>query len=104
LGRGQRVRGQIEGDVGENFCIAPEENPPEFLKETICPACVHKKAIPHERLVLWLLGKLNMQDNGCPLGRHELKNHEWLWLGIIKDERFKINSKVSSPSGGEGEG
>lgn len=43
--------------------------------------------LPVVKTVRRLLEKVILQDNGCILERHELKNHEWAWLGIIKDER-----------------
>ena len=36
-----------------------------------------------------------LADSGCPLGRHELRDHEWLMLGIIRSERDKIISEES---------
>lgn len=60
------------------------------MKSEICPACEWKQKIPHERLINWLLMKIIMQDNGCPLGRNELRNQEWIWLGIVKNERAMI--------------
>lgn len=37
--------------------------------------------------------KMKMQDAGCQLGRHELRNSEWLWLEIVKDEREQISAE-----------
>lgn len=37
--------------------------------------------------------KAKMQDAGCQLGRHELRNPEWLWLEIVKDEREQIRAE-----------
>jgi len=33
---------------------------------------------------------LQLQDAGCPIGRHEIKNEEWLMLGTLKLEREKL--------------
>lgn len=60
------------------------------MKSDLCPACAKKKKHRQEPLVRFLLEKLSLQDNGCQLGRHELLNHEWPWLGIVKDERLKV--------------
>lgn len=59
------------------------------MKE-LCAECAKKKKHKAEPLIRFLLDKIAMQDNGCPLGRHELRNYEWLWLGTVKDERMKV--------------
>lgn len=33
-----------------------------------------------------LLDILSMQRAGCPVGRHELTNHQWILLGDIREE------------------
>ena len=68
------------------------------MKKELCPGCA-REAAPHpqERLVAWLLGKLALQDNGCQLGRHDLLNHEWLWLGIVKEERLAVWKEEHPP-------
>lgn len=58
------------------------------MKE-LCAECDKKKKHKAEPLAVFLLTKLNMQENGCPLDRHELLNHEWRLLSVIKDERRK---------------
>lgn len=60
------------------------------MKE-LCPPCPRKQKHPQASLVNRLLGKLVLQDNGCQLDRHELKNYEWPWLNIIKAEREKVS-------------
>lgn len=61
------------------------------MKTELCPACAKKRKHPQEALVRFLLGKLAMQNNGCALARHELKNNEWQWLGVVKDEQMKVH-------------
>jgi len=63
-----------------------EEQEREFI-ERECGKCARKKKNKAEPLAVYLLDKLGMQDAGCPLGRHDLKNHEWQLLGILKNER-----------------
>lgn len=36
-----------------------------------------------------LLHYARLVDAGCPVGRHELLDREWIALGIIKAERIK---------------
>ncbi|MBA7559890.1 hypothetical protein ES708_01508 [subsurface metagenome] len=31
-----------------------------------------------------------MVDAGCPVGRHELTNQEWILLGIVRAESEKL--------------
>lgn len=56
----------------------------------MCPGCARSRIHPQEHLAVFLLQKLQMQDSGCQLDRHELLNYEWLWLGIVKDERARV--------------
>lgn len=61
----------------------------------MCGECARKRTHPQERLATFLLEKLTLQDNGCPLERHELLNHEWAWLGVIKSERLEVAKEES---------
>jgi len=33
---------------------------------------------------------IGLINSGCPIGRHELRNEEWLALGAMKDELERI--------------
>lgn len=70
-------------------CYAFEENPKGFVEKEICPACVHTQQIK-EPIIFKLLHYLELQDYGCPLGRNELTDIEWILLGIIKRERESL--------------
>ena len=70
-------------------CTAHEENPREFVENEICPACPWSQSIFNPRLdrVLHVLALL---DAGCPVGRHELCNNDWVALGAVKRERDRL--------------
>ena len=70
-------------------CSAFEDNPAEFVKEMICPSCDwgRKYFNPYLDRIRHYLG---LQDAGCPVGRHELTDEDWLLLGIVKRERELI--------------
>lgn len=34
---------------------------------------------------------MELQDAGCPIGRHELTNQEWRGLGMLRRERELCN-------------
>lgn len=36
---------------------------------------------------------MRLQDAGCPIGRHELTNTEWLELGILKLVRMELEAE-----------
>lgn len=44
---------------------------------------------------------LALQDAGCPLGRHELTNMEWMGLAMVKDERKRLNGPKPQDEGWE---
>ena len=43
-----------------------------------------------DRVIHRLIYYMALQDNGCPLERHELLDREWHMLGIVKSERDAI--------------
>lgn len=47
-----------------------------------------------------LLGYAAMQAAGCPIGRHELANHEWIMLGIVKTEQERIAMEEAKRNAG----
>jgi len=75
---------------GCDECEAPEENPPEFLQE-VCDgrACAHGKEIDNPALDK-LLHYFRLQNADCPVDRHELLDHEWVALGIVKGEWTRL--------------
>ena len=73
-------------------CKAFEENPKEFAKKEICPACVHKQEV-NEPIIHKLIHYMSLQDAGCQLERHELTDEQWISLGILKQEREKNGQK-----------
>ena len=73
-------------------CAAYEENPREYAENEICPTCPWQKRIFNPRLDR-LLFYQDLIDAGCPVGRHELRNADWIALGRIKAEREKIALK-----------
>lgn len=52
----------------------------------MCPTCAQK----HVKLVAYLLDEITLIDNGRPPDRNDLRNYEWAWLGVIRDERMKV--------------
>jgi hypothetical protein len=73
-------------------CKAFEENPKEYVKQEICPSCPWDREI-QEPIVLKLINYLSLIDAGCPIGRHELLDTEWLLMGEIKSELLKLESE-----------
>jgi hypothetical protein len=59
------------------------------VEEKICPACVHGRDV-REPIIWKLLKYESLIEGGCPVGRHELTDIEWIWLGMIRVERQKI--------------
>lgn len=70
-------------------CTAFEENPREFAEREVCPACPWWRQVDNPVLNK-LMHYLDLQDAGCPLGRHELADHEWKALLALKGERDRI--------------
>ena len=42
-----------------------------------------------------------MQNAGCPIGRHELTNDQWRWLGKIKGELERIAAEEAKRKRGK---
>ena len=38
-----------------------------------------------------LLHYMALETAGCPIGRHELTDEEWIWLGVLKSEHLKFD-------------
>lgn len=70
-------------------CTAFEENPREFAEREVCPACPWGRQVDNPVLTK-LLHYLDLQEAGCPLGRHELMDNEWKALLALKNERARI--------------
>ena len=59
------------------------------MEQEICPSCPWSIEI-REPAIFNMLRFLNLIDSGCPIGRHELRNRDWLLLGILRAERNRI--------------
>ncbi len=47
---------------------------------------------------------MDLLDAGCPVGRHELTDPEWIAMGILKAERQRlIREKVEAANGKAGQ-
>ena len=73
------------------------ENPPEFAAE-LCRRYQERYREPSP-LVLKLLQFERMQSAGCPIGRHELTDEEWVALAIVKDELQVFQMKRAQAKG-----
>ena len=79
-----------------------EENPEEFATE-LCGECGKNR---QNAYLDYLLKYVALQDAGCPIGRHELTDEDWINLGRIKAKREEIrqengkaNAKFSQQAG-----
>ena len=70
-------------------CTAWEENPEEYCRDEVCPACPWGREV-REAAIFRLLDWLALQNAGCRLDRHDLTNHEWHMLGIVRSEVGQI--------------
>jgi hypothetical protein len=79
-----------EGVPDCDKCEAFEENPGDFVLQKICPICPWSRELiePHE--VERLLRMMALIGSGCPVGRHELRDDEWIWLSALRNERDKV--------------
>jgi hypothetical protein len=66
-------------------CEALEDSPIDFVEQEFCPICPWGQEI-EEPIVYKLMDYIGLQSAGCPIGRHELTNEEWRYLGIVKTE------------------
>lgn len=73
-------------------CEAWKENPADFVLSEICPDCVHNQEI-NNPIIFKLLRYHAMIEAGCPVERHELRNSEWIMLGIIRAEFEKAAAR-----------
>jgi len=81
-----------------NDCDAWDENPADFVEQAICPGCPRSEEVSDP--LLWkLLHYEALLEAGCPLGRHELTNEEWLLLGMVRKERERITIKEAKRHG-----
>ena len=78
-----------------------EENPADFLESEVCPQCLRNDVRENPYLDK-LIGFMNLQENGCPLGRHELRHYEWDHLAALKRERDEIISERAKERHGRG--
>jgi hypothetical protein len=70
----------------DDGCEAGEENTDEaFVEQEICPRCAWGRELNY-MAVPYLIHYLRLLEAGCPVGRHELTDQEWLILGIIRKE------------------
>lgn len=60
------------------------------MVESLCPICPWGKELGNPVALDRLLRFMALLDAGCPVGRHELRNHEWVWLGALRAERSQI--------------
>ena len=56
------------------------------MEQEICPTCPREQEL-HYPIIYKILYFISLMDTGCPVGRHELKNEEWLMVGALKKER-----------------
>lgn len=61
----------------------------EYVKKEFCSICPWGRDV-QEPIVYMLLRYLGLINSGCPVGRHELTDDEWLLLGTVKIEQEKI--------------
>lgn len=71
-------------DIDDGF----EDAEQEFISKT-CEACPWSKRIFNPRLDR-LLYYMALIDAGCPVGRHELRNDDWLAMRTLKSEQEKM--------------
>ncbi|MFH2075392.1 MAG: hypothetical protein ABIJ57_08615 [Pseudomonadota bacterium] len=57
-----------------------------------------------EPVVTMLLDVLALQSVGCPVERHELRNSEWILLGIVKAELALIGAEEKEAIEGKSNG
>lgn len=79
-------------------CKAYDENPRQFVEDTLCPACPWSQRIFNPRLDR-LLFYMALTDTPCKVGRHELRNADWIALGRLKAERDKMALEQSRGAG-----
>lgn len=72
----------------DSGCRAYEENTDhDFVKRTICRVCPWDRE-PSTLQSEYLLQYAQLLEAGCPVGRWELSNQEWLLVGLIRREFF----------------
>jgi hypothetical protein len=55
----------------------------------ICAECPHGQEF-ETGVVPYLVRYLNLVEAGCPVGRHELTDEQWLMLGRIRGELKRL--------------
>ena len=75
-----------------DHCEAWDENPADFVERELCPLCPHSREVMSP-IIHTLLRYRAMIEAGCPVGRHELTNREWIQLGAIRAESEKLALK-----------
>ena len=66
----------------------------------ICEACPLQEQVREP--VIWRLLEFSaLIEAGCPVGRHELTNREWVLLGIVRAEQKKITCEELEAKRGE---
>lgn len=59
------------------------------MEKEFCPSCPRKRRTGDRRLDRFV-HYLQLLDAGCPVGRHELLDHEWQTVGRLMREREAI--------------
>jgi hypothetical protein len=63
-----------------------------------CPKCPW--GVPdHDPVLDRVMQYLALLDAGCPVGRNELTNEEWLSIGMIRAERTTLNAPSPTDAG-----
>lgn len=70
-------------------CEALDDAPVEEVEREFCSICPWGRE-PECKITVWLIEYSQLQAAGCPIGRHELTNDQWRWLGIVKGELERL--------------
>lgn len=76
----------VKTDIDPGF----EEQEKKFIA-VVCGSCPHSK--PRPRQVERLLHYVELQDNQCPLERHELLDEEWKSLNKLRAEWNRLEEQ-----------
>ena len=75
-------------------CEAWDENPEEYVETEICPVCPWGRDVD-DPIVYKLFRYVGLMNAGCPIGRDELLDPEWIALGVIRDEQDIISREIA---------
>lgn len=82
-------------------CEAIDENPEDFVFGYLCPICPWGRELIEPMEMARLSYFMSLMDCGCPIERHELRNIEWRWLGIMRRERDRIFAEKAAEKAAE---